>query len=76
MLHGLTEFAQGIYAQALERARRDGISLERAFEIEITEMTIFLAELDKKYYEEFRPQDNVAEAMRKLVEWSAFYPKK
>lgn len=76
MLHGLTEFAQGLYEQALKRSREDGIPIERAFEIEAEEMNIFLTRLDEKYYEDLRPKHNVAEAMDQLVEWSAAYPKK
>ena len=73
MLHGLTEFAQGLYEQALKRQKQDGIPIERAFEIEVEEMNIFLTKLDEKYYDELRPRHDVAEAMNKLVEWSATY---
>lgn len=76
MLHGLTEFAQGLYEQALKRSREDGIPIERASEIEVEEMNIFLMKLDKKYYDELRPKHGVEEAMAKLVEWSAAYPDK
>lgn len=75
MLHGLTEFAQGLYEQALKRQQQDGIPIERAFEIEVEEMNIFLVKLDEKYYDELRPKHGVAEAMEKLVEWSAAYPR-
>ena len=76
MLTGLTQFSQGLYEQALKRAKEEGISLERAFEIEVQEMNVFFAELDRKYYEELRPQYDVAEAIRKLVEWGASRPRK
>ena len=76
MLHGLTEFAQGLYEQAVKRSNEDSISIEEAFKIEIEEMNIFLARLDEKYYAELRPQNNVVEAMDKLVEWCAFDAKK
>lgn len=71
MLRGLTEFAQGLYEQALKRSVEEGISVERAFQIEIEEMNIFLAELDRRYYDDLRPQHSVPEAMKKLVEWAA-----
>lgn len=74
MLKGLTMFAQGLYAQALDRSKRDKITVERAFEIEVKEMTIFLSKLDEKYYSELRPNHNVQEAMEQLVEWVAFEP--
>lgn len=74
MLHGLTEFAQGLYEQALKRQSQDNIPIERAFEIEVEEMNIFLTKLDEKYYAELRPKHGVDEAMKKLVEWSATYP--
>ena len=76
MLDGLTKFSQGLYEQAVKRSKEDGISIDRAFEIEIEEMNIFLARLDEKYYAELRPQNNVVEAMDKLVEWCAFDAKK
>lgn len=76
MLHGLTDFAQGLYEQALKRQKEDGIAIERAFEIEVEEMNIFLAKLDEKYYDELRPKHSVDEAMAKLVEWASAYPKK
>ncbi len=76
MLDGLTKFSQGLYEQAVKRSKEDGISIDRAFEIEIEEMNIFLARLDEKYYAELRPQNNVVEAMNKLVEWCAFDAKK
>lgn len=75
MLKGLTMFAQGLYGQAIERSKREKISIERAFEIEVEEMTIFLSKLDEKYYSELRPKHNVKEAMDKLVEWTAFEPR-
>ena len=75
MLHGLTLFAQGLYEQALKRQQQDGIPIERAFEIEVQEMNIFLTKLDEKYYEELKPKHSVDEAMTKLVEWSAAYSK-
>jgi len=75
MLHGLTEFAQGLYEQAKKRSEEDGISIERAFEIEVEEMNIFLTKLDERYYKDLRPKHNVAEAMDRLVEWNAFYQK-
>lgn len=75
MLDGLTRFSQGLYEQAVKRSKEDGISIDRAFEIEIEEMNIFLARLDETYYAELRPQNNVMEAMDKLVAWCAFDPK-
>ncbi len=75
MLEGLTKLAQGLYEQALKRQKEDGISIERAFEIEVEEMNIFLAKLDEKYYKDLRPRHNVEEAMQRLVEWTAFKPK-
>lgn len=71
MLEGLTKFSQGLYEQALKRQKNDGIPIERAFEIEVEEMNIFLTKLDEKYYNELRPRHSVAEAMEKLVEWMA-----
>lgn len=76
MLDGLTRFSQGLYEQAVKRSKEDGISIERAFEIEIEEMTIFLTRLDETYYAELRPQNNVTEAMNKLIAWCAFDQKK
>ena len=76
MLHGLTKFAQGLYEQALKRQTEDGIPIERAFEIEVEKMNIFLAKLDGRYYDELRPKYDVATAQEKLIEWAAFYPKK
>jgi len=75
MLEGLTKFAQGLYEQALKRQKDEGISIERAFEIEIEEMNIFLIKLDEKYYKDLRPNHTVAEAMDKLVNWIASKPK-
>jgi len=71
MLEGLTKFAQGLYEQALKRQKKDNISIERAFEIEVEEMNIFLTKLSDKYHEELRPKHTVVEAMAKLVEWTA-----
>jgi len=71
MLKGLTMFAQGLCEQALKRQEEEGISVERAFEIEVEEMNIFLTKLDEKYYEELRPKHTVEEAMDMLVEWAA-----
>lgn len=70
MLRGLTEFAQGLYAQALKRSGEEGISLEHAFKVEVEEMNIFLAELDRRYYEDLRPQYSVTESMQRLVDWA------
>jgi len=75
MLKGLALFAQGLYEQALKRSKKDNISIERAFELEVEEMNIFLPKLDAKYYDDLRPTHNVEESMEKLIEWSAFYPK-
>ena len=75
MLEGLTKFSQGLYEQALKRRKEDGIPIDRAFEIEVEEMNIFLAKLDEKYYNELRPKHTVVEAMDKLVEWTASQPK-
>lgn len=71
MLEGLTKFSQGLYEQAMKRQKEDGVPIERAIEIEVEEMNIFLTKLDKKYYSELRPKHSVAEAMDKLVEWTA-----
>ena len=68
MLHGLTEFAQGLYEQAEKRSKSDSISLEQAFKVEIEEMNIFLHELDRRYYEEIRPKHNPDEAMKVLLD--------
>lgn len=76
MLEGLTKFSQGLYEQALKRQKEDGIPIDRAFEIEVEEMNIFLTKLDEKYYNELRPKHTVAEAMDKLVEWTASQPKR
>ena len=76
MLKGLTEFAQGLYEQAMKRQEEDNIPIDRAFQIEVEEMNIFLAKLDEEYYEALRPKHDVKEAMEKLIKWSAFYPKK
>ena len=75
MIRGLAEFTQGLYEQALKRSKDDGISVERAFEIEVAEMTVFLAEVDRRYYEELRPRHTVEEAMRQLVAWDVFESK-
>lgn len=75
MLEGLTKFSQGLYEQALKRQKKNNIPIERAFEIEVEEMNIFLAKLDEKYYSDLRPKHTVAEAMDKLVEWTASQPK-
>ena len=72
MLDGLTKFAQGLYEQALKRSKEDNVSIERAFEIEVEEMNIFLTRLDETYYNELRPKNNVTEAVKKLVAWCAF----
>jgi hypothetical protein len=74
MLEGLAKFSQGLYEQALKRSRAESISIERAFEIEIEEMNIFLVKLDQKYYDDLRPAHSVEESMTQLVEWTAFYP--
>lgn len=76
MLDGLTKFSQGLYEQALKRSKEDCIPIERAFEIEIEEMNVFLTHLDKMYYEELRPKNDVATAMEKLIAWCAFDAKK
>lgn len=75
MLHGLTEFAQGLYEQALKRQAQDNIPIERAFEIEVEEMNIFLTKLDEQYYDKLRTRHSVDEAMQRLIAWSAAYPK-
>ncbi len=75
MIHGLAEFTKGLYEQALKRSHEENISIERAFEIEVAEMTIFLAKLDERYYNELRPKHDVVTAQEKLIEWAAFYPK-
>jgi len=75
MLEGLTKFAQGLYEQALKRQKADNIPIDRAFEIEVEEMNIFLIKFDEKYYSELRPKHSVAEAMDQLVEWTASQPK-
>lgn len=72
MLEGMAKFADGVFEQVVKRSERDGISLKRAFEIEMEEMGIFLIKLDEKYHKELRPQHNVEEAMNKLIEWTAF----
>ncbi len=76
MLGGLAMFTQGLYEQALKRQKEDGITLERAFKLEVEEMNIFYAKLDEKYYKELRPKHDVTAAQERLIEWAAFYPKK
>ena len=71
MLRGLTEFAQGLYEQAAKRSQKENISIDRAFDIEVEEMNVFLAELDRRYYEDLRPRHPVNESMRELVDWTA-----
>lgn len=75
MLHGLTELAQGLYKQALKRSREDRVTLERAFEIEVEEMNIFLTKLDARYYDDLRPEYNADEAMERLLNWADEYRK-
>jgi hypothetical protein len=69
MLQGLTLFAQGLYEAVLQRASERGISIEKAMEIEIEEMNVFLGALEEKY-QELRKAYSIDEAMRKLVEWT------
>jgi hypothetical protein len=71
MLYGLTTFSQGLYEQALKRQEEDNIPIERAFEIEVEEMNIFLVKLDEKYYRDLRPKHSVTESMDRLVKWTA-----
>lgn len=70
MLQGLTQFAQGLYQQALKRAEKEGISLDSAFQKEVHEMNVFLAALDEKYYEDLSKRLTVDQAMRELVSWT------
>lgn len=75
MLGALTEFSVGVLEQILKRSREDGITVERALEIEVKELNIFLQMNSDKYHDELRPKYSVDEAMAKLIEWSAAYPK-
>lgn len=69
MLKGLTEFAQGLYEQALRLSQEQGISLQDAMEKEIHEMNVFLAALDERY-EELRETRPVDAAMQDLTKWA------
>jgi hypothetical protein len=47
LLKGFTLFARGLYEQAKKRATKDGISLGESYKREITDMDIFLSELER-----------------------------
>lgn len=66
MLKGLTLFGQGLYASAIRLSKERKVPLERAMEIEIEEMNVFLAALDERY-DELRETQPVDVAMRELV---------
>ncbi len=75
MLGALTVFSKGLMEQILKRSREDKISIERAFEIEVEELNIFLRMNSDMYHEQLRPKYGVEESMKKLLEWSASGPK-
>ena len=71
MLNALTDFSKGLLEQIIKRARRDSISIEKAMEIEVEELNIFLALNSEKYHNQLRPKHSVTESMEKLIEWGA-----
>lgn len=68
MLKGLADFAQGLYKQAKKRAKEDGISVDESVDTEIREMQVLLTEIDRRYYEELRPQYGLEEAIKKILD--------
>ena len=72
MLDALTDFSKGLFEQILKRAKKESISLEKAMEIEVEELNIFLALNSEKYHDSLRPKYDVKKSMEKLIEWSAY----
>ena len=72
MLNALTDFSKGLFEQILKRAKKESISLEKAMEIEVEELNIFLSLNSQKYHDSLRPKYDVRTSMEKLIEWSAF----
>ena len=70
--HALTDFSKGLFEQILKRAEKDSISIEKAMEIEIEELNIFLALNSQKYHDSLRPKYDVKTSMEKLIEWTAY----
>lgn len=60
MIAGLKEFGEGLYEQALIRARDDRVSLRDSFSNEITEMDIFLSVLADADCKEKQPLMGIA----------------
>ena len=71
MLNALTDFSKGLLEQIIKRAKRNSISLEKAMEIEVEELNIFLALNSDKYHKQLRPNYSVTDSMEKLIEWGA-----
>jgi len=71
MLNALTDFSKGLLEQIVKRARRDSISMEKAMEIEVEELNIFLALNSEEYHNHLRPKYDVTKSMKKLIEWGA-----
>ncbi len=67
MVEGLAIFARGLFEATQDRASREGISIDQAFEREVKEMGLLLEALENSY-QELRGQLSSPEAMRKLVE--------
>lgn len=49
MVTGLAIFAEGLFTATLERAKADGIGIEDAYRREVSELGVFLEELERHY---------------------------
>ncbi len=67
MIEGLAIFAKGLFEAVQDRAAREGLSLEKAFDNEIHELGLFLASLEEKY-QHLRANHSAAVTMRRLVD--------
>ena len=54
MLNALTDFSKGLLEQIVKRSRRDSIAIEKAMDIEVEELNIFLALNSEKYHDHLR----------------------
>ena len=49
MVTGLVIFAEGLFAATLERSKEKGIGIEEAYRQEVSELGVFLEELEGHY---------------------------
>ena len=72
MVTGLVIFAEGLFEATLERSKADDLSIEQAYKQEVSELGMFLEELEKHYQRvRVNGKQSRQEVMAEVAAWVA-----